>query len=207
MIRRLSLLALLGALAILPGCALTEDTVRIQYHSATAPSQIPEASRVTVEVRAVEGRGGGRPDQVSSKKNGYGMEMAAILSDRPVPQIVQQAISDELRSTGFQLGAGSVVVVADVNKFSNDYKVGFWSANAVAEVTLAIQVRDPSDRIVYARTLTGQGNNGGAMIMGGENARVSLESALSAAVLRLMSDPAFTRGLLDAGGSGGRRVS
>src|ERR1700722_16019484 len=103
--RRLSLLALLGALATLSGCALSEDTIHIQYNSVTTPSRIPEAMRVTVETRAVEGRSG-RPDQVSRKKNGCGMEMAAILSDRPVLQIVQHAIFDELRSTGFQIGAG-----------------------------------------------------------------------------------------------------
>jgi hypothetical protein len=200
------LLVAMGALGSLPGCALTTDTIHIQYNSAAAPSRIEEAGHVTVNVRAIEGRSG-RPDQVSSKKNGYGMEMAAILSDRPVLQIVQQAISEELRNVGFQTGAGSVVVVAEVNKFSNDYKVGFWSATAAAEVTLAIQVRDRADHIVYARTLTGQGTNGGVVIMGGENARVSLESALSATVVPLMSDPAFTRAVSEAGGSVRRRIS
>ncbi len=204
MLRGLLMFALLGVPAVSSGCALTTDTVHIQYHSATAPSPIPEAAHVVVEVRSIEGRSG-QPDKISSKKNGYGMEMAPILSDRPVLQIVQEAISDELRSEGFQIGAGSLIVTAEVDKFSTDYKVAFWSANAVAEVTLSMQVRDRGDHIIYACTLTGEGNNGGAVIMDGENARIPLESALSAVIVRLMSDPAFTRALLDTSTS--RHVS
>ena len=157
-----------------------------------------------VEVRSTAG-GSGQLDKISNKKNGYGMEMAPILSDRPITQIVQQAISDELRSEGFQIGPGPAIVTAEVDKFSTDYKVGFWAATAAAEVTLAVQVRDRGDHIIYARTLTGEGSNGGSVIMDGENARIPLEAALSAAIARLMSDPSFTRAILDAGAA--HRVS
>jgi uncharacterized lipoprotein YajG len=203
----LSAVLLVGT-TYLAGCALTTDTVDIQYHSSTAVSSALGADQVMVEVQTVDGRTG-RLDQVSSKKNGYGMEMAAILSARPVSEIVRQALAEELHKEGFLIGQSRIVVVAEINKFSNDYKVGFFSSDAVGEVTLAVQVRDTAGHILYTRTLTGQGTNGGVMLMGGENARVSLEAALSSAVVRLMSDQAFTRAIQDAGraGLGGRPIS
>jgi uncharacterized lipoprotein YajG len=197
--------SLLLAASGLAGCALTTDTVDVQYHSTTAVSPALGADQVMVQVQAVDGRTG-RLDQISSKKNGYGMEMAAILSIRPVSEIVQQAITEELHKEGFQIGPSRIVVVAEVNKFYNDYKVGFFSSDAVGEVTLAVQVRDSASHILYTRTLTGHGTNGGVMLMGGENARVSLEGALSSAIVRLMSDQAFTRAIQNAGRGGAATI-
>lgn len=182
----------------LPGCALVTDTVDVRYQSAVAAAPVPGAERAVVQVATTEGRSG-RPDQISSKKNGYGMEMAAILSSRLPTDLVRDAITEELRKEGFRIGQGAVTVSAEVTKFSNDFKTGFFSADAAGEVTLGIQVRSAAGQILYSRTVTGEGLVTGVQLMGGNNAKDAVEKALSAAVARLVSDQAFTRALLDAG--------
>ena len=180
------------------GCALSTDTVDIGYHSTTAATPIPGAERVTVDVQTTDSRTGNLM-QVSSKKNGYGMEMAPILSSHAASDIVRDALTVELQREGFQVGPSRLTVAADVVKFHNDFKIGFFSGDAVAEISLAVQVRDGSGRILYSRTLSADGTEGGIQLANGTNAKLALERALPAVMVRLMSDQAFTRALVNAG--------
>jgi len=189
------LACLLSAIA-LSGCALISDTVDIQYHSTTATAPLLGAGQVRVEVAVNDGRTG-RPDQIGVKKNGYGMEMAPILASRPVPDLVRDALVLELRKEGFDIGPGGMIVVVDVTKFSNDFKMGFFSGDAASEAILGVQVRNPAGRIVYSRTIAGDNSTGGVFIAGGDNAKASLERSLSNAIAKLMADPAFSRAILD----------
>jgi uncharacterized lipoprotein len=199
---RVALLALVGI--YVQGCAVIPDTVSFQYHSQTVPAPIPGAAQVVVQVGVTDVRPGD-PRKISNKKNGYGMEMATIRTDRPVDHIVGDALAEELIKDGFQIGPGPVIVAAEVERFANDYKMGFFSSDAVAEVTIAIQVRTLDGRILYARTFSADGTETGVFLMEGHNARLSLEQTLPVIMSRLMTDPAFLRALLD-GGSAPRRT-
>lgn len=108
---------------------------------------------------------------------------------------------------GFQIGSGQVIVSAEVNKFYNDFKVGFFSGNAVSEVTLTVQVRTVSGQILYAKTLTGESDEGGVMIASGENTRISLEKAFATSIARIVSDPKFSQAILEANSPTGKPVS
>ena len=194
---------LLGALLLLPlaGCAFTTDTVDIRYQSTAAAAPIPGAAQIAVTVVVNDARSG-RPDQVSVKKNGYGMEMAPILASRPVADIIRDAVTDELRRDGFGIGPGGKAVVVDIAKFNNDFKTGFFSGDAASEVFLSVQVRTASGQIAYSRPITGENATSGVVMMGGDNAKQSLERSLSNAVAKLMADPSFTQAL-QARASGG----
>lgn len=175
------------------GCAFTEDKIDVNYR-ATAMPPVPGAAGVMVEVDAIDRRPGDAM-QVGSKKNGYGMEMASIKASRPVSAIVQDAITD---------GTSALKVVADVVRFRNTFDTGFFSAEARSDVTLAVQVRSARGDISYSRTITGEGVEKGVQIMGGDNAKISLERALPDAVGKIVNDPDFIRALT---GSGSRPIS
>lgn len=53
--------------------------------------------------------------------------MAVIVTENKVSDVVANAIVAELRSRGFQIGQGHVIVNAELQKFYNDFKVGFFS--------------------------------------------------------------------------------
>ncbi len=191
--RVLSLMAIL----LSSGCALTEDQVDIDYSSpyqAVAPVAGAEAVNVSVEVTDA------RPekDRVSCKKNGYGMEMARIVSRNEVATVVSDAITMELRNRGFKVDGGDTRVGIELCKFYNDFKIGFWSGSAVSEVTLNVQVSKPDGNICFVKSVTGLYTKKGVVISSGANAEISLEGALRDAVSKLMSDAAFTAALLDA---------
>jgi uncharacterized lipoprotein YajG len=127
------------------------------------------------------------------------MEMASILSKNSIADLVTKAISDELMHEGFRVGDSSVVVTADIVQFRNDFKTGFWSGDAVGQVTLGVQVKDAAGNIKYSKTIAADGTEPAIQVMGGDNAKAAMERALPAAVSKLLADQAFTKALLTSG--------
>lgn len=70
--------AVVGIVAFASGCALTAERVDLTYTPQIAAISVPGASDVTVSVQVVDDRQD--KTKVSSKKNGYGMEIAPIIS-------------------------------------------------------------------------------------------------------------------------------
>lgn len=194
---------MLGALA---GCALTTDQIDLKYNSMISNTVVPGADAVVVEVRGRDGRTSNL-DTVSVKKNGFGMEMAPIIAKQNLPDLVKSAVQQELTKEGFRIGPGHVFVDVELDRFYNDFKEEVFSGSEVAEVTLATQVKTADGRILYARTLTGEGDEGGLMLASGANAKLALQKAFSACVARLVSDPDFTQALLKAGQMTARAIS
>jgi len=206
---RFPLLLLLVSLTA--GCALTTDEVALNYQPLAPAVAVPGAQAVMVTVHYVEARSSNR-DRVSVKKNGYGMEMASIISKQPISQYVKSTIEGELRERGFQIGVGNVFVNVELDKFFNDFKIGFFSGDAVSEVTISCQVKNAAGAILYARTVTGTADIPGVMLASGTNAKLSLDKAFPVAVSQLVTDPNFIQALLHAGtpvaqGTPAKRVS
>ena len=187
------LLALLLAAAVAAGCAITTDRIHIDY-APDAASTVSGAEQVRVVVTVVDART--IRDKVSCKKNGYGMEMAPIVADRDVTETVADAITAELRTRGFAMGDGGATVHCELQRFYNDFKVGFFAGDALAEVVVNVQVRRPDGTIVFVHTFVGEGKEPNTQINGGHNAKAALDRALKNAVLQLVDDRDFLDALL-----------
>lgn len=179
------------------GCALSKDYVNLGYIAQQGVAKVDGADKVTIAVNLSDVRS--TKDKVSCKKNGFGMEMAAIISKDDVASLVKSAIADELHNRGFNLNGGPVTVVIELTKFYNDFKMGFWSGSAEAEVACNVQVKKSDGNINYAKTITGLNTQKGIQIMSGKNSKVALEGALKDAVAKLMEDESFIKSLLQAG--------
>jgi uncharacterized lipoprotein YajG len=91
------------------GCALTEDRIDLKYNPPANLGVVEGAQVVPVAVDAQDGRASNK-DRVSSKKNGYGMEMARIVSTVDVSELFRQAVEHEMNSFGFPTGVGGLRV-------------------------------------------------------------------------------------------------
>jgi uncharacterized lipoprotein YajG len=181
----------------LGACALTVDEVNLDYKSRTAAAAVGGADGIQVSVSTNDVRQSNK-DRISVKKNGYGMEMAAIVTKQDVPAIVTRAIEDELTSRGFRLGKGPVFVLVDISKFSSDFKTGFFSGKAVGEVMLNTQVRNADGRLVYSKGYAGEHTVEDIQLASGTNAKAAVEGAFSAAVGQMVADPYFLQSLIEA---------
>lgn len=182
----------------LSACALTVDEVDLAYKPQTQPVAIGGAESVKVKVTAQDARASNR-DRISVKKNGYGMEMAAIVSKQDVPRLVADAIEQDLKARGFRIESGQVFVLVDVNKFYNDFKTGFFAGQAAGEVMLNVQVMNAAGKLFYSRSYPGEHVVGDVMMMGGNNAKEAVEGALGNALAKMMGDQYFIQAVIEAG--------
>lgn len=200
---RANLALILLAASLAAGCALTEDHVRLSYRPRAGAQPLNGASAVTVAVTVRDERRNDERDRVSCKKNGYGMEMAAIRSDTDVPTLVRTSVEGELARRGFHPGPGGVTVVVELRRLYSDFKTGFFSGDAVAEADLEVQVLPPGAQegglSLYQCRAEGSGTNPNVQLASGENAQVALEDALSEAIWRLFNDRRFMAAILRAG--------
>jgi uncharacterized lipoprotein YajG len=189
-----SLLCVIALAAMTSACALTTETIDVPYQSTGPIPSVAGASADTVSVAATDGRTTYR-DRVSTKKNGYGMEMAPIVASNDIPQTVAGAIQQEFTAEGYKIGPGHAQLTVEVVKFYNDFKTGFFSGDANAEVALNVKVVAPGNQLIYAKFYDASGNEPNVMMFDGDNARAALIKALGNAIQSVVSDPALQQAL------------
>ncbi len=188
--RCLKMAGILFAMAfIASGCALTKDYVVLSYDAQTNVEKIKGADAVKVRVEFSDARK--VKDKVSCKKNSYGMEMAPIIAQNDAAETVKNAIETELKNRGFNLTEGSVSVSAELNKYYNDFKTGFWSGRAVAELVMNVQVKKPDSSIIFSKMIAGESTISNLQLASGKNAKIALNGALKDAISKLFDDPSF----------------
>lgn len=185
------------ALVMLSGCALTTDHIQLQYSSQMAAGPLEGANAVSVNVQVLDQR---QDKKVGSKKNGFGMEMAPILATEEVADTVRRAMEQELRSRGFQLGEAQALVqiAADLTRFYNDFKMGMFAGDAVADLNLFVAVKSREGKLLYSRHLAVQGVESNIQLSTGNNARLALNRALENGMKNLFEDKGFIAALLAA---------
>lgn len=180
------------------GCAFTKDYVGLQYVPNPHPTQVAGAEKAQVSVTTIDSRT--IKDRVSSKKNGYGMEMAPIIATNDVPALFQQAFEIELENLGFKKGPGAILV-CDITRFYNDFKIGFWAGDAAADAMVNLQVKRSNGQVLFSKSFSVEGRKENIQLAGGKNAKVALEGALADIVRKSISDRDLINALLEAGGS------
>lgn len=187
-------LAAMILLVGLTGCALTTDYVDVTYGTARPQQPIAGAQNVGLTMVSADGRTD-RRDRVSSKRNGFGMDMAPIIATGDIVAETGRAISSELTAKGFRVGQDAQIKV-EVIKFYNEFRAGFFAGDAVSEITLNVQVVSRTGQIVYSRVYTAQGLEPNIQVTLGHNAQASLNDGLRKIVPQVVDDPALLSALL-----------
>lgn len=186
-------LAIAACALTLAACATTEETVPVAYAPKSTTTIMPGASGVKVTVVGADARTTNR-GRISTKINGYGMEMAAIRSQQDVGVIVQDALSSELKARGYTLAPGGPTVNAAVETFYADFGVGVLAGKAEGDVKLNVRVTDPAGAERYRQTVQGASKKT-VQLASGKNAAAALSEALSDALSKLFGDAAFLAAL------------
>ncbi|HEY1506329.1 MAG TPA: YajG family lipoprotein [Stellaceae bacterium] len=180
------ILALMVLASALAGCAFSEDIVDVSY---PAPTAAPVAAAGPVGLSVLDQRTSDRA-RISTKINGYGMDMAAIRSNAPVPDIVRDALTAELKQRGFTVGAGGPPITVGVERFYNTFDFGFASGTAKAQVDLAVTVGAANGGSGFAQKYSGTAEES-VMAASGSNAAETLSKALADAIQKMFNDNNF----------------
>jgi hypothetical protein len=128
----------------LGGCAFTQANLNVGYDEAKAVkgplSDIPLRQVMIGEFKDA------RPerDKIGYKRNGYAMKTADIKTQKPVPDIVREAITAEFSKNGHvTTGKTSEFVFAgDITTFWFDLQINFWSVEFMGTVAVDLNVND-----------------------------------------------------------------
>lgn len=186
---------LLCLLLLLSGCALTTDKVDIRYQGRGNITVVDGANNVVVEVLSDDKRTVFR-DRVGAKKNGYGMEMAPIVSVNDVAKTFGEAVAFELENLGFKLGSGGKTVKVELVRFYNDFKMGFFAGDAVSDGLINILVLDKDGKPVFSRSYEGGAIEANIQLATGENAQKALTKAMTDIVAKIAQDKELHSALL-----------
>jgi len=171
----------------LGGCALTEDFVPVDYKAPANLTVVSGAGDIVVAVDGKDNRASNK-DRVSTKKNGYGMEMAPIRAQNDVVDLARRAVEQELSSLGFKIGPGGLKAVVEIQTFYSDFKIGFFAGDAVAEVAFNFVISRSDGSLVFSKAYRGIGMNKNIQLALGSNAKPALEEALSNAMAEFIKD-------------------
>lgn len=188
-------LASLCSIALLSGCALTVDRIDVPYQGRGNITVVEGAAKVQVEVIEIDKRTIFK-DRVGVKKNGYGMEMASIEAINDVAKTFAQAAAFEFEQLGFKIGKGGKLVRVELVRFYNDFKMGFFAGDAVADGLINIQVEDQSGANLFAKSYEGGGMEPNIQLASGENARIALMKAMTDIVGKIAQDTDLHKALL-----------
>lgn len=188
--------AAIAALAagLMSACALSEDKVPVDYVPNEGVARVAGAETISLTVASADKRSQ-YVDRISTKKNGYGMEMARIIATNDVVEVVRGGVERELKAQGFAMGSGGASVTVELQNFYNNFRVGFASGNSVADVALAVKVRNAAGALVYSQTYDASISNE-VFLASGENAKAALQKALTTATRKIVDDRALQEALL-----------
>lgn len=188
-------LASLCSIVLLSGCALTVDRIDVPYQGRGNITVVEGADKVQVEIVEIDKRTVFK-DRVGAKKNGYGMEMASIEAINDVAKTFAQAVAFEFEQLGFKIGKGGKLVKVELIRFYNDFKMGFFAGDAVADGLINIQVEDQSGTNLFTKSYEGGGMEQNIQLASGENARIALMKAMTDIVGKIAQDKDLHKALL-----------
>jgi hypothetical protein len=83
-------------------------------------------------------------DKIGYKRNGYGMKTADIVTQKPVPEIVREAVTAEFSKNGHATAAKTpeLVLAGEVNTFWFDTQINFWSVEFMGTVSVDLNLTD-----------------------------------------------------------------
>ena len=177
------------------GCALTTDKINIAYQPRANISVVDGAEKINVKV-VHEDKRTVYKDRVGVKKNGYGMEMAAIVPTTDISKTFADAVASEIESLGFKLGEGGKTIKVELVRFYNDFKMGFFAGDSVADGLINVSVSNQSGELVFSRSYEGGGIEKNIQLATGENARLALTKAMTDIVTKVPQDKDLQSALL-----------
>ena len=106
---------------------------------------------------------------------------------------------------GFAIGPNGPSVTVELQNFYNNFRIGLATGFAVADVALAVKVRNAGGALVYSQTYDASISNE-VFLASGENAKAALEKALTVATRKIVDDRALQEALLAARPAPARRA-
>lgn len=175
------------------GCSIPPRIIHLEYVPEQRVSTVPGADKVGITLRTTADSDVGH--KVGIKINLAGWEFAQIDTEDNIPDLLTSSLGTELKNRGFMLGPGPVEITLKLTKFCNTIYEHFWSAHIDTEVAFSVVVKRQPGIESFTKNIHAI-HSESRMFFPPTYAETSLETALEAAIGRLVADPEFITSLL-----------
>jgi len=135
---------LLAVAPFLSGCALTTANVKLQYQEMTTSYSLPYGTQLQIPV-SVQLFTDDRPQKaLGTKKNAYGMETAAVVSDDDLASLLTNAIKKELARLRYRVldsHPDAITIEGRINRFWVQPEISFFSDTIEGQSEVALQLK------------------------------------------------------------------
>lgn len=189
--RRILLLA--SALS-LTGCALTDAQLDVSHDPAAAQegpiAEVESIIFVPGEIADLRED----TERIGYKKNGFGMNTADITTDKPVGEIVRDAIVHAIETNGHAVGDTGIGISGSVSNFWVDLDQNFWSVEVIGNIATSLTFTDTeSGDVLYSRDYKGSYSDKVQVVTNS-----TYDDAISGAVANLIDEIVFDEDLAEA---------
>ncbi len=174
----------------LGACAFHTEEVDIKYGAPQSAAQVPGANGVAVSVTTLDERVANR-DRISTKRNGYYMPLAPILSSRDVAEIVRESVESEFRAQGYRIETGGRTIEVKLMTFYTEMGFG-----AHASVNALVSVKAPDGTVLASMPMMGDDSSALIIANLAVFAREHLERALRKFALAVAEDSTIRTALI-----------
>ena len=179
-------------------CAIIPEQVNVNYKPDPAVAVTRVDGSPEVQLQVTDARNAESASWIADKKNGYGMRMASVMAQRPVAELVKEAVTQELVARGVRVGGGRTGVTMEVTRLESVYQNRFFSVGAIGSAMISVQVKRPDGNIAFARNFIVTNDDQASLLGTPSQARESVESALSKIVGQIVGDASFIAALRDS---------
>jgi curli biogenesis system outer membrane secretion channel CsgG len=142
--KHLSMTIIIGlSILALSGCAFTQANLDIKYADASVKKgPLSSVRPLKIEVGEFTDKRS-ETDKIGYKRNGFGQKTANIVTTKPVPQIVREAILTEFLKNGHLSGGDkNIILSGTITSFWFDYQINFWTVEFMGTVSVDLNVLD-----------------------------------------------------------------
>lgn len=186
---------LLLVVVLVQGCAFTTARLNIAVRpDANFKGPLSQVAPMKFDIKALEDA---RSDKarIGWKRNGYGQNTAAILSTRPVTELVAEGIRAGLQQNGQTIGIPSDINISgSVTRFWFEVKPNFWTIEFTGNVECDLEfVSNRTNSVIYKSRYSGTytKKTGGGL-------EATWTEVMDASIEKLVEDIAFDANLIEA---------
>lgn len=157
--------AITGVLCLLvlftSGCAFTQANLNVKYDSQNARSgPLSSIKPVVVDIQDFTDTRAEKY-KIGHKRNGFGQQTADIVTEKPVPAIVKEAIAAEFSKNGHLVvdKDNTFAISGEITSFWFDTQANFWTIEFMGTVGIDLSVKAKgTGAVLYKQSYQGHYN-------------------------------------------------
>ena len=106
------------------------------------------------------------------------------------------AIKFELQNLGFKIGDNGKKLTVGLVRFYNDFKMGFFAGDAVADGLINVAIKDKSGELLFSKSYEGGAIEPNIQLALGHNAEIALKKTMANIVEKIAHDKDMHSALL-----------